>query len=104
MYNVKVTYSERDSFKESKNEELLGPYRNIDIAIENAKHIREHYDVYEASNSGLNRAKVVKPAWYDEYKITLKKDDGTEEQVSVGWVGWGERLEEITVILAEMKF
>lgn len=116
MYNIKVNYSERDSFKESKSEELLGPYRDIDIAIANAKHIRKHYDVYEKMNSAFGFGKTRQEAeaakkkleednpWYDEHKITLKKDDGTEEQIYVRWVGWGERLEEITVVLAEMKF
>lgn len=86
-YLLYVQYTTGDSFGQSNgNIEHIGLYESRDLAVNNAKRIREH-----------NETKSFKH-FSDEYSVILVSEEGLEYRQSTSWKGYFERIESIVVM------
>jgi len=101
MYKIHVDYETGDSFGHEDTYTVLPfVWKNVDIAKENLKRIREHYEYYKAKNKVQYGKRidtnVIKPKYCDakyEFSFSLLLDDGTEsENICASWCGYFETL------------
>lgn len=99
-YEILVRYKTGDSFKTYDNETTIElRWNNLDIAKENLKRIKAHYEWYYDHNESYRwkeRDPLPKPPYIDskyEFRLYLKMDDGKEMIYSASsWCGFFERL------------
>lgn len=123
-YQIKYSYRTGDSFGNSDEESTLDlEWDNLDIAKENLKRIKEHYQYYEAKNVSYikyefnkRKAKIKEilatakdKDWYSEeydFCLILKTDDGKDWKISAPWCGYFETLygAEIIGVDSDLKF
>jgi hypothetical protein len=121
MYKIEYHYQTGDSFHTEERSDLLEfEWKNLDVAKECLKRIREHYRWYESENNtyAFRHEKVQKPAWHnikntghfkghEHYLLNIPMDNGNEVQFWAPWCGYFERLygaEIVTEGDTDMKF
>ena len=116
MYKIKYNYQTGDSFSNSDCEDVLEfEWKDLDIAKECLKRIKEHYEWY-TSIEGYQKNKVAKPKWHnvtggdtlsgEHHLINIPMDNGNEVQFWAPWCGYFETLygAEIIPYISDMKF
>ena len=121
MYKIKYHYQTGDSFHTEEREDLLEyEWKDLDVAKECLKRIREHYRWYESleNNYSFRNEEVEKPKWHNvkiEHHIlsnehclmNMPMDNGNEVQFWPPWCGYFEDLygaEIVTEGDTDMKF
>lgn len=118
-YTININYDTGDSFNQYPNQEetISLEWDNLDIAKENLISIKEHYNLYRASNS-FYRKDLEK--YQEEYKdrewrvgdyntfensnsIKLKADNGNYMTLHCFWCGYFESLNYAEVILVNKQ-
>jgi hypothetical protein len=106
-YKIEISYSTGDSFgihDEIRSLELT--FDNIEIAKENLKRIKEHYELFsfyekghvyknkhtkkEAIEVASKQPWFVKSHW--KYSISLKINEGKEQRINTFWCGYFDHL------------
>lgn len=107
-YFIKISYSDGDSFKNWEDERNIDlEWKNIEVAKENLKRIKQHYKEYEFFD-GWESWKVKETdikkredelksfSWFSKgdwkHSIILKTDEGDDFQTSTFWCGYFESL------------
>ena len=119
-YLIKYYYHTGDSFTSVDKEDVLEfQWKNLDIAKECLRRIKEHYLWYQSiENYRFVEDKVDKPEWHNvkierHFKsnehclLNLPMDNGNEIQFWPPWIGYFEMLygaEIITSVDTDMKF
>lgn len=121
-YVLKVFYETGDSFGHYNTEETIDyGWEDVDVAMENAKAITEHYNVYDKEHRfgwvGVkeeDRTAYKDAWWYEDPKdswfgdigpgIHLKLDDGRLVRYFCPWCGYFETLRHVEVSIKEMIF
>jgi hypothetical protein len=98
-YYIEIYYETGNSFgSQDETSRLELTWDNLDIAKENVKRIKEHYEWYDAKGSKhFYRPKKVppKPKFVDskyDFSLKLLTDDGNDWQISAFWCGYFETL------------
>jgi hypothetical protein len=103
-YYIEIFYETGDSFSKHDEYSNIGlTWDKLDIAKENLRRIKEHYEWYDYENSYMSRykeEKVKKPKCADkeyDFCIHLVTDDGEDCKVSAFWCGYFETLYSATI-------
>jgi hypothetical protein len=125
-YRIKITYQTGNSFISHNVYEYLDlSWKNLDVAKENLKRIKEHYDMYcivdgYVTPKGkihlfkmnedkdwfvniptLTKEEEYRPDFhYATYCLFIKADNGNKMQMSAFWCGYFEKLIEIEIVLS----
>lgn len=88
---VCAQYSSGDSFGryDGQGFEVVGVYRNRDIADENVSRIEKHNEIYRSHEYG--RGKL--PKGFEIFSIELKSDGRRNYKIHVPWSGYFESLD-----------
>ncbi len=117
-YRIEYNYDTGDTFRteEDLTSELEFEWENLDIAKENLKRIKEHYEWYSSKES-YRKKDMDPPSWWncdsgtsmknmEHYLINLKMDNGKEVQIHAPWCGYFETLNSAKIIQegSDMEF
>ena len=105
-YTIEYDFTTGDSYSLERLTEILDciSWNNLEIAKENLKRIKEHYEFYYREEKTYSRRKKVKPpTWWKTnnnhiYCVNLKTDNGKEFQLYCPWCGYFETLHGATII------
>lgn len=102
-YKIRVDYETGDSFgNESVSEKLDHVWKDVDIAKENLKRIKEHYQWYKSKHSRYSKKEGKKPKFEcDEYFLYILLDDRSETRICASWCGYFERLYGASIVADE---
>lgn len=111
MYTIKIDYRTGNSFGCHDEEGKIEGEFSLDIAKENLKRIKAHYNLYQIRNNyysiGLSdkgekslKEAQTEPWFYSgdgtygswEYELYLLENDGSSKSHSTFWIGYFERL------------
>lgn len=116
MYTIKIYYRTGNSFGSHDEEDELEGNWTLEIAKENLKRIKAHYQLYQLrknyySISLRDKAEKFledarKEPWFSagsgrsewEYSLNLLENDGTSKNYSTFWCGYFEQLNSAKII------
>jgi hypothetical protein len=95
---VCAQYSTADSFgrDDGSGFEVIGVYRNKDVADINVARIQEHADTYKRMHGYYNRLEKA-PKGFQSYTVKLLTDDRKKHEMHVPWNGYFESLDWVRV-------
>ena len=113
MYQIKIAYTTGNSFNTENREEIFDEleWENLDVAKENLKRIKEHYDWYCSLTHCHFWEKKEKPEWHNvnaehtegHNLINLITDDGKDFQFWPFWIGYFESLNYVEIVTKKDK-
>lgn len=122
MYKIKYHYQTGNSFGSEEREDILEyEWKDLDVAKECLKRIKEHYRWYQSHENrySFRNEEVVKPAWHnidmgkrmiksdEHYLMNMPMDNGNEIQFWPPWCGYFEHLYGAEIIIegdTDMRF
>ncbi|MHA1220022.1 MAG: hypothetical protein ACTSO5_15285 [Candidatus Heimdallarchaeaceae archaeon] len=100
---IRIDYRTGNSFgSEDTSDFLEGHWENLDVAKENLKRIREHYEWYQSIDGWSRDKSLPRPKWHKvqnedsdyskNHYINLVADNGKEYMCSCFWNGYFDQL------------
>jgi len=118
MYNIKAIYTTSDSFNPPEETFTVFGLNNkdIELAKENLRRLKEHYEYYQAKNDrgsywdkeAEKKSQIIIDAakqkpWfvpkYSEFSVILLLDNNVNYQISVPYCGYFEELISLEIIM-----
>lgn len=128
MYTIKITYDTGDSFNQYNGRtDTVGEWKTRELAVENAKRLAEHYDIYKRCHSNhygndcLTEKEAIDVIKTKEWcpvieekshskdflmlhSVMLTLDSGDKMQFGTStWCGYFESLVSIEVVSADQN-